>query len=62
MPDAPEPIEAPEETPPEPEEVAEPKEEVSVAGGRRRGRRQVMRKKTIKDEEGYLGKYSMTDK
>ena len=26
-------------------------------GGRRRGRRRVMRKKTIKDEEGYLGKH-----
>ena len=28
---------------------------VSVSGGRRRGRRRVTKKKTIKDEEGYLG-------
>ena len=25
--------------------------------GRRRGRRKVMKKKTMKDEEGYLGQY-----
>jgi DNA polymerase delta subunit 3 len=31
------------------------KEEVTVQGGRRRGKRQVMKKKTVKDEEGYLG-------
>ncbi|KAF9892459.1 hypothetical protein FE257_001568 [Aspergillus nanangensis] len=30
------------------------KEEVTVQGGRRRGKRQVTKKKTIKDEEGYL--------
>ncbi|OGE55600.1 hypothetical protein PENARI_c004G11535 [Penicillium arizonense] len=30
------------------------KEEVTVQGGRRRGKRQVMKKKTVKDEEGYL--------
>ena len=30
----------------------------AVNGGRRRGRRKVMKKKTIKDEEGYLGLYS----
>jgi DNA polymerase delta subunit 3 len=52
---------------PEPEEVDETvleneksKEEsepaVTVSGGRRRGKRRVMRKKTIKDDEGYLGK------
>lgn len=29
--------------------------QVAVIGGRRRGRRQVMKKKTLKDEEGYLG-------
>lgn len=29
----------------------------TVDGGRRRGRRRVMKKKTVKDEEGYLGKY-----
>lgn len=28
---------------------------VVVTGGRRRGRRKIMKKKTIKDEEGYLG-------
>jgi len=27
---------------------------VTVQGGRRRGRRQVKKKKTVKDEEGYL--------
>ena len=33
----------------------EPKETVTVENGRRRGRRRVMKKKTVKDEEGYLG-------
>ncbi|PGH36013.1 DNA polymerase delta subunit 3 [[Emmonsia] crescens] len=33
---------------------AEPEEEVSAPKGRRRGRRQVMKKITTKDEEGYL--------
>jgi DNA polymerase delta subunit 3 len=28
---------------------------VSVQGGRRRGRRKVTKKKTVKDEDGYLG-------
>ena len=28
-----------------------------VIGGRRPGRRKVMKKKTIKDEEGYLGAF-----
>ena len=37
---------------PEPKE--EPKESVTVENGRRRGRRRVMNKKTVKDEEGYL--------
>lgn len=27
----------------------------AVIGGRRRGRRKVMKKKNFKDEEGYLG-------
>ncbi|KAL2011293.1 hypothetical protein VTN00DRAFT_4011 [Thermoascus crustaceus] len=47
---------APEETKPveKPEAKQELKEEVSVQGGRRRGKRQVMKKKTVKDEEGYL--------
>lgn len=40
---------------PPPFKPAELKEEVSVQGGRRRGKRQVMKKKTVKDEEGYLG-------
>jgi len=50
---------------PEPEEVdetvlenekskEEPEPAVTVSGGRRRGKRRVMRKKTIKDDEGYL--------
>ena len=34
----------------------EPKETVTVENGRRRGRRRIMKKKTVKDEEGYLGK------
>ena len=34
----------------------EPKETLTVENGRRRGRRRVMKKKTVKDEEGYLGK------
>jgi DNA polymerase delta subunit 3 len=33
----------------------EPKETVTVENGRRRGRRRVTKKKTVKDEEGYLG-------
>ena len=37
------------ETSPEPPDV--------VPGGRRRGRRKVLKKKTMKDEEGYLGLY-----
>ncbi|TKA62878.1 hypothetical protein B0A55_08478 [Friedmanniomyces simplex] len=32
----------------------EPKETVQVENGRRRGRRRVMKKKTVKDEDGYL--------
>ena len=28
---------------------------MTVSGGRRRGRRKVMKKKTMKDAEGYLG-------
>ncbi|KAF2808277.1 uncharacterized protein BDZ99DRAFT_464165 [Mytilinidion resinicola] len=33
---------------------AEPAPEPSVTGGRKRGRRQVKKKKTVKDDEGYL--------
>lgn len=43
---------------PPPPKPAELKEEVTVQGGRRRGKRQVMKKRTVKDEEGYLGKCS----
>ncbi|KAJ5239238.1 hypothetical protein N7468_003857 [Penicillium chermesinum] len=56
MPDAddepvrePTPIEQP--PPPKPTQL---KEEVTVQGGRRRGKRQVMKKVQMKDEEGYL--------
>ena len=38
-----------------------PEPPVVVTGGRRRGRRKVMKKKTIKDEEGYLGLCYETD-
>lgn len=41
---------------PEEKEDAEPAEVVSSTGdGRRRGKRQVMKKKTVMDEQGYLG-------
>jgi DNA polymerase delta subunit 3 len=33
----------------------ESKETLTVENGRRRGRRRVMKKKTVKDDEGYLG-------
>ncbi|RFU26597.1 hypothetical protein B7463_g9733, partial [Scytalidium lignicola] len=32
----------------------EPEPTVTVSGGRRRGKRRVMKKKTVRDEEGYL--------
>ncbi|KAI9836582.1 MAG: hypothetical protein M1819_001214 [Sarea resinae] len=59
MPDPPPvPVEVPQDIETaEPEEPEVQKEEtlpVTVSGGRRRGRRKVLRKKTIKDEEGYL--------
>lgn len=57
MPDADEEPEreiTPVEAPP-PIKPAELKEEVTVNGGRRRGKRQVMKKTTVKDEEGFLG-------
>lgn len=34
---------------------AEQEKPATVSGGRRRGRRKVMKKKTLRDEEGYLG-------
>jgi DNA polymerase delta subunit 3 len=39
-------------------EAPEPEGEatVTVQDGRRRGRRRVMKKKKVKDEDGYLGK------
>ena len=43
------PIDAPER------ESEEEKPTMTVSGGRRRGRRKVMKKKTMKDAEGYLG-------
>lgn len=54
MPDA---TETPEELATIDQPIKEPelKEQVTVEAGRRRGRRQVMKKRTIKDEEGYLG-------
>lgn len=59
MPDA---AESPAEPPAEPETIDNPppkqedlKMEATVKGGRRRGRRQVMKKAVKKDSEGYLG-------
>lgn len=37
------------------EEAEEPKETVTIENGRRRGKRRIMKKKTVKDEDGYLG-------
>ena len=60
----------PSDEPPEPESEAEPPKEaspepqsnVTVSDGRRRGRRRVMKKKTVKDAEGYLGELCFLDK
>ena len=52
--DAPKDEEKEEESKESPQE--EPKETMTVENGRRRGRRRVMKKKTVKDDEGYLGK------
>lgn len=41
---------------PEPEEP-EPAETVTTSNGRRRGKRKVMRKKQIMDDQGYLGMF-----
>ncbi|KAJ5611089.1 hypothetical protein N7510_007808 [Penicillium lagena] len=56
MPDADEEEPAREPTPlvEQPPKPAELKEEATVQGGRRRGKRQVIKKRTVKDEEGYL--------
>jgi DNA polymerase delta subunit 3 len=40
---------------PETIELSQSETTVSVQNGRRRGRRRVMKKKKVKDEEGYLG-------
>jgi DNA polymerase delta subunit 3 len=40
---------------PETVELSQSETTVSVQNGRRRGRRRVMKKKKVKDEEGYLG-------
>ncbi len=40
------------------QKASSPEPSIVTTGGRRRGRRKVMRKKTIKDDEGYLGTYS----
>ena len=45
----------PEQLAPPKKDKPEPKEYVEISGGRRRGKRRVMKKKTIRDEEGYLG-------
>lgn len=37
--------------------AAEPEETSTVQNGKRRGRRRVMKKKTVRDEEGYLGEF-----
>ena len=47
---------APIDAPTSQKEVS-PEPAVVVTGGRRRGRRKVMKKKTIKDDEGYLGSF-----
>jgi DNA polymerase delta subunit 3 len=63
MPDAPVTKETSTETS-QPKKAETPKEEepeptVTVQNGRRRGKRRVMKKKTVKDEEGYLGKHGL---
>jgi hypothetical protein len=65
MPDAPEVLpdepETPEVVPAEADSKAECQEEaLPVPRGRRRGRRQVIKKTTLKDEEGYLGIYPLS--
>ncbi|KAL9124797.1 MAG: hypothetical protein Q9217_005916 [Psora testacea] len=41
---------------PAPRDATSPEPLIEASGGRRRGRRKVVKKKTVKDEEGYLGK------
>jgi|SRR5690242_11293907 len=42
---------------PETPKEDEPEPTITVENGRRRGKRRVMKKKTVKDEEGYLGEF-----
>lgn len=59
MPDAPEEEKDPQDAPSDKAPTTMPADSeatVTVQGGRRRGRRKVMKKRTVKDEEGYLGK------
>lgn len=60
MPDAPTEADSqPEATPTQKSDSPEPADgesTVTVEAGRRRGRRRVMKKKKVKDEDGYLGK------
>lgn len=37
------------------QKVSSPEPSVITSGGRRRGKRKIIKKKTIKDDEGYLG-------
>jgi DNA polymerase delta subunit 3 len=61
MPDAPATAESQPEVPStaatDTSEPAEGDATVTVANGRRRGRRRVMKKKKVKDEDGYLGRW-----
>lgn len=61
MPDAPasetKPSQAEISEKPETPKEDEPEPTITVENGRRRGKRRVMKKKTVKDEEGYLGKF-----
>jgi DNA polymerase delta subunit 3 len=60
MVDAPAEGESPAETTPvattDTPEPSQDQATVTVENGRRRGRRRVMKKKKVKDEDGYLGK------
>jgi hypothetical protein len=60
MPDAPTDVDSqPGATPTANADTPEPAESevVTVENGRRRGRRRVMKKKKVKDEDGYLGRH-----
>lgn len=41
-----------------PPQSESPEPQLKTSSGRRRGRRKIMKKKTIKDDEGYLGNLS----